>query len=61
MKKRDKTTGKVKNLNPVDDWREKFFKDNGSVQDQIIEQAESPTVYKNKIKNWIAENPKPIN
>ena len=46
-------------VSKVGEWKEKFFKDNGNTEDQLIEQAENPTVYKNKIKNWISDNPKP--
>jgi len=60
MKKKNRNTGECTNIDSKDDWKEKFFEDNGSVEDQLIEQAESPTVYKKKIKDWIRDNPKPI-
>jgi len=59
MKIKDKN-GKFKHISPSEEWKEKFFKDNGSIENQLIEQAESPTEYKNKIKQWIKDNPKPI-
>jgi len=59
MKVKNPKTGKYESISKLDDWKEKFFKDNGSIEDQIIEQAESPTTYKNKIKDWIKDNPKP--
>jgi len=59
MKKRNRRTGVLINLSSVDNWKEKFIKDNGSIEDQFIEQAETPIVYKNKIKDWIKDNPKP--
>ena len=59
MKIKNKETGKYEQISSLDAWKEKFFKDNGSIPDQIIEQAEAPTVYKNKIKDWIRDNPKP--
>lgn len=51
--------GEFKHITKVGTWKQKFFDDNGTTEDQIIEQAMSPTAYKNKIKDWISNNPKP--
>ncbi|MBU1095849.1 MAG: hypothetical protein KKB34_05145 [Bacteroidetes bacterium] len=71
MKIRDNNTGmfeaienlknkKGKSSRKQAKWIKKFYRDNGSIEDQIIEQAESPTTYKNKIKQWVKDNPKTI-
>ena len=61
MKVIDNKTGKFEHVSKIKKWKDKFFKDNGSIEDQFIEQAESPTAYKAKIKLWKKDNPKPIN
>ena len=51
--------GEVLHISSLDEWKDKFWKENGTAEEQIIQQAENPTTYKNKIKQWIKDNPKP--
>lgn len=59
MKIKKQKSKKFEEVSKLGEWKDKFFKDNGSIEDQLIESCETPTTYKNKIKAWFADNPRP--